>query len=43
MSNYNGRMGKGTQKVLKAKRRKEAERRNEQTPPARRSRKTANK
>ncbi len=27
MSNYNGKMGKGTQKVLKAERRMEAERR----------------
>ena len=39
MSNYNGKMGKGTQKVLKAERRMEAERRNAQTPPERKSEK----
>jgi hypothetical protein len=39
MSNYNGRMGKGTQRVLKAERRMEAELRNEKTKPERRSKK----
>jgi hypothetical protein len=36
VSNYNGQMGKGTQKVLKAERRMEAELRNEKTKPERR-------
>ena len=37
MSNYNGRMGKGTQRILKAERRMEAERRNAATPPERKA------
>lgn len=36
MSNYNGRMGKGYQKVLKGEKRMEAELRNERTKPERR-------
>lgn len=39
MSNYNGKMGKGYQKILKGEKRLEADLRNARTPEERKSKK----